>query len=315
MSQASIETSAVTPGDMSLGSMGSDLAGLGGSPAVPLVENDPVPAQRQETTINTFEAAAPAAIEADETFTGIIPEGFADKPWVKEIKSVDQMFKMLEDQKTALSRRPAGIPQDNASDDEKAAFAKAMGVPESDKDYAFGEAEATFSDADKAFHDKLRPLLKSAGVSANQLKVLAPGFQEVMQGLGNDLGVSPEAKDKAFNELADKAFGERKETVFENGKKLLGLVPAEMQSILPELDNGSLIRVAAVLDSIREQYISEDRLPKGNGGNGLSVNGSGIDHAAGTVLMQTPAYTNFRDPKHEETVARVNALFGNASRS
>ena len=59
--------------------------------------------------------AAPTA----PSFLDMVPEGYADKSWVKEVKDTESFFKMYEDSQAALSRRTSVVPGENATDEER----------------------------------------------------------------------------------------------------------------------------------------------------------------------------------------------------
>src|SRR3990172_4310041 len=101
----------------------------------------------------------------------LIPKEYASKPWVKDLKDVPTIFKMLEDQKAALSRRPGGVPQDNAKPEEWAAFNKALGVPEKPEEYEFGKMPEGM-ESNKEFEADMRKLFHGAGVTKRQVPAL-----------------------------------------------------------------------------------------------------------------------------------------------
>jgi len=107
-------------------------------------------------------------------FKTIVPPEYADKTWVSEVKDIPSLFKMVDDTKALVGKRPAGIPQDNAPEEEWKAFDQLRGVPETPDVYDFKIEGKEFNETDKAFHDALRPVLLDAGITPRQLAKLAP---------------------------------------------------------------------------------------------------------------------------------------------
>ena len=83
---------------------------------------------------------------------------------------------------------------------------------------------------------------------------------------------------------------------------------------IDKITDDNLVLMAAVIDSVVRKYVSEDDLKgKGNGKNGAG-GGNGADdaktkRAQAMELMKTKAYTDAFDPKHDDTVKQVNAIY------
>lgn len=253
-----------------------------------------------------------AAGDAPAAFETILNDDFKDKTWAKELtdsqKTVPDFLKMFDDQKAALSRRPAGIPQDNAPQDEKDAFHLSMGVPVDPKEYDFAIEGREFTEADTAFHDALRPLFKKANITPEQLAVLGPGFEEVTKTLVGQKGEADQKQDVDFDTRATEVFGDRKEEVMKQGKALIALADERVRGDVDNMSNDELIRLASILDGVRQKYISEDALPTNPTQTTMTNQEKIIE---GTKLMATDAYRNeFPALEHNAMVERVNRLFG-----
>jgi len=247
-------------------------------------------------------------------FDKLIPEGYADKSWVKETKDLPSLFKRMDDTLTEMGKRPAGIPQDNASEDEWKVFHKALGVPDKAEDYAFGEVPKELEEVAKneAFQTGIRKLLHKAGISTRQAGVLIPGWNEIMINVSKNseqISSAAQAKqDEDFNALADKTFGDRREKVLGVSKGLIAhYVPEGLKSHVEGLSNENLMILASVLDGVQREFISEDRLP--GGGEGATPESEDAKRAKARTLMASEAYQKPFHAEHTKVVAEVKAIY------
>jgi len=276
------------------------------------------PVEGSSSFAQNFQQANPNAPAAtDPTFpelSSIVPAEYKDQPWVTEMKDVPAMFKMISDQKTALSKRPGGIPQANASETDWNEFNKARGVPDDAKDYAFTPPEGKeFSKEDLAFNEQLRPLLKAAAVTPEQLAALTPGWQAMGDKMTAESLDAQSKLDAEFSTLTETLFGDRQDEVLSTGKALMEkYTPKSMGKHVAGLDNKTLAVLASVLDGIRKDYITADQLPTGAGA-GVGQASEAERHAEGRKIMESPIYRNeFGGEAHEAAIKKVNQLFGTA---
>lgn len=252
----------------------------------------------------TAGGGAPAAPE----FSTLIPEGFKEKQWVKETKDLPTLFKRVDDLQSELGKRPSAIPQENAKPEDWEKFNKAFGVPEKPEDYKFSAPPAGL-ESSAEFQKGVQDILHKAGISARQFKAIEPAWNALMLEMAKNTQAGAQALDQDFDKLANTVFGERKDTALQNAKAMIDkFTPDAVKPHVAKLSNENLIIVAGVLDKIISTYVSEDEIPRGGGGSG-AANGEQAIRDEAQKLMLTDAYKNAFDPKHKETVEKVNALY------
>lgn len=253
-------------------------------------------------------AGAPAGAAAPVEFEKLIPEAYKDKPWVKETKDVETLFKRVDDLTGELGKRPSAIPQDNAKPEEWAKFNKAFGVPEKPESYEFSAPPEGLK-ADPEFQKSIQGILHKAHVSARQFKAIEPAWNALMLEMAKNTGAAAQALDIDFDKLASSTFGDRKDRALQVSKAMIDkFTPDSVKPHLANLGNKELIIMAGVLDKIIQTYVSEDQLPPPGGGGGGPV-GDEARRAEALKIMQSEEYKNGFHPRHAEAVAKVDALY------
>lgn len=254
---------------------------------------------------------APGAQGAAPEFAALIPAEFKDKPWVKDVKDVKGLFARTDGLLTEMGKRPAGIPQDNASEAEWAVWNKAWGVPEKPEEYKLAEGTAE-APVDPKFQTGIKSVFHKASVSARQAKILEEGYNALNAQLAKEKGVAAETQDADFTKLAAETFGNRKDDALKGANLLIAkYAPPSMKPHVDKLSNENLIVLAGVIDGIRKEFISEDRLPTGGGvPAGMTAEQK---QARGRELMGSKAYTDPFHPDHEKTKMEVQRLYGTAA--
>lgn len=251
------------------------------------------------TGVETTMPTTTPPVEATPTeFSSIIPAEYADKPWVQDIKDVETMFKMTDDLKSELGKRPAGIPQEDGDWTE---FNKAFGVPETVEGYELSAPAEGGEDFQKAMKDAALKL----GMNQKQLS----GMDEAFNKYGGNSEVDVEAQNVEFDKMVAETFGDRQEEVLKIAKGLIDAhTPDSFKADIDGLSNKHLTIMAAVLDGVQQKYISEDDLPKGEGQvpSGVSAQEK---RAKGLALMSLPEYSDKSHPNHKNVLAQVDAIY------
>ncbi len=255
-----------------------------------------------ETTLQDVDVpSTPAGAD----FNSLIPEAYAEKGWVKDVKDMDGLFKMADDLKSEMGKRPAGIPHADATPETWAEFNKALGVPESSDSYELAPVEGQ-----EAYQAGLKSLLHEAGITPKQLGVLAPGFDKLM----GEMTPADGPSDEEFSQISDKHLGDRKDEIMGNAQVLLDEmaagIPQELKDVFNGLPNRQLVALAAGLDVFKSKYINEDSLPQNNGGNPTGAMSTEDKNAKRLELLGSEAYNNMRHPNHAEVAAKVAELYG-----
>lgn len=236
-------------------------------------------------------------------FAGFIPDDYKEKSWVKELKDADSLFKMAEDQKAALGRRPAGIPEDNATAEQRAEFYKAFGKPEKPEDYKFPDlAEGDTKGAE--FQTKIQAAFHGADLNLKQAEKLTASFVDIAP------GISEEAQEAEFEKLADAEFGVDRDKILKEAQELVTrFTPESLKGGIDKMSNAEQLRLAAVLKGIRAEYISEDSIPSGDGAPSTTQ----ADRVAEATAIMADLKDPYHDVMHPLFASRrehVNKLFG-----
>lgn len=227
-------------------------------------------------------------------FQALVPEGYKDKGWVKDVPDVPTFFKMFDDQKAALSRRPAGIPDDSATAEAWAAFNKAFGVPENATDYGVDPGK------DRGY---LLELAKNAGLSKRQAKAmiegLSPKLDEAIKQA--ETRFSPDE----FLKMQTEAFGDKAEEVAKNAHTLLhSKTPEALKPYLERLPNEAVLVMAGALDAIYRESYAEGSIPGSGGGAGAVDSKEEINKLWASKEFQDPTH-----PNHASVKARIENYY------
>lgn len=251
---------------------------------------------------------AEPAVPVAGDFASMIPAEFKDKSWVKETKDLPGLLKRTDDLISELGKRPGAIPQDNAKPEEWQAFNKAFGVPEKPEGYEFSPVPEGVQTSPE-WQKSVQAMLHKANISAKQFKAIEPVWNEMMVEMGRAAGANAAQLDKDFDKLADTTFGDRKDKALANSKAMIDkYAPEAVKAHAAQLSNENLIIVAGVIDGIINEYVSEDQIPN-SGGSAGGASGEEAKRAQALELMKSAEFRDAFNPKHKETVAKVNALY------
>src|SRR5690606_5472899 len=103
----------------------------------------------------------------------------------ERIASPAEAIQSIIDLRTQLSER-IKVPDENASDEDKAKYRKAMGIPDKPEDYEISSPEGVeFTELDKAVFDRLLPIAHEAGMPKSAFQKFVHsvmGFQAEVRG-------------------------------------------------------------------------------------------------------------------------------------
>lgn len=243
--------------------------------------------------------------------TTALPPDLRDKPYFKDKSFVDVVKEHVNLQ-TKLGQRPAGIPGEDAGDEEWGKFIGAI-KPKDVSEYEFPETE--YSRAGKrseGFEKTLRELAAEVGIPKRQFKIFAEKVEgHLMQ--AEALGETQKAeREQEFETLLDNTYKGEKQKVLDRTKKLMTemIDPALKESAakaFENISNEALFALTAVLDGVYNKYVKEDGTPG-------SPSAAGGETAAQLTadaekIMASRAYADFRDPGHDEARKKVQEIF------
>lgn len=235
----------------------------------------------------------------------ITPADYADKGWLTDIKDVEGLFKLTDSLKSEIGKRPAGIPQNDASTDEWSNFNKSFGVPGA----ADGYELSVPTEGLEEYHKLTTEAFHKAGLSQRQAAILNEAQLDLMESLSPDT----EAQEAEFQKMTTEVFGDRKDDAINVAKSLLDEntkdLPDAFKEVLNSLPNKQLIAITAVLDKIQSKHINADDLPSTV--NAIATGMTDKERRAeGVRLMMLPEYNDRSHPGHAEIEAKVRAIYG-----
>lgn len=229
----------------------------------------------------------------------VIPDEYKDRDYAKGLKSNDDVWKMLDNAQKKIGEKTivAGIPGENATEEEIKNFNKLWGVPEKAEDYKIEADEAMttmYGEEDKVVLGQFKELLHKAGANEKQAAILKDGYTQIITGIIDAKKAEIAEADKQFDELVAKTFGDRQDKVLDNAKKLINeFAPEGFKDRMHTIPSEQLVVLAGVLDGIREKYIEEDQLSGGSGtSSGMTI------ESARAEIQKVIGSEEFNNPMH-----------------
>jgi len=266
----------------------------------------------------TIPAVSDPTLPADDTkysFFETIPTEIKDKSYMKGVQNFEQLYKKLDGAQELLGKRPEGLPGEDATDEEKASFYKAMGKPDTAEAYEFVDTKLPEGvKRDEALTKFTKELFHKADLTSAQAKIIQGGYEEQMVKLAGEQKGDPALDDDAFDKLGTDLFKDRRDTVMKNGKLLIeeNLDPS-LKEKANGLSNEALMVLSSVLDGVRERYISEDQLPREGEVKGGAESVDDLRQQA-RVLMAKPEYTSKSHKDHQTVADEVAAIYDRIDR-
>lgn len=240
-----------------------------------------------------------------------IPAEYKDKPYLKDVKDLPSVLKMLDGAQTKLGQRPAGIPQDSASDEEWNKFFSTV-RPEKPEAYEFKRDEATTKalGIKPEVEAKVKGIFHEAGLTKKQAAIVQSKYEALQLEFAKDVIAQNQKLDEDFGKLADTSFGKDADKVLATGKTLIEkYLPANMKPFLEKLDNNALVVLAGFAKSMKEKFMGQDEIPAGGEGGGAGAATEAEIRKEAAALMATPAYQDKFHKDHDATKKKVDELY------
>ena len=223
------------------------------------------------------------------------------------------MWKTLDNAQSLLGKRPAGIPANDAPDEEWQKFYQAA-RPESADKYSFsdidGFPEGTDLEPVKAAAQKM---MFEAGLTQKQADKLWKEYAGLEVGA---IKASTESLDKQYDETLVKAFGDKREAVEKIAQAgIAENVPQELLGSVNALANNpeAMVGVIALVNSyeekiakVRAEYGAEGKLP--NGGDRPAAEDISDTVTKLSKLRLSPEAQDFTKPGHKKAMDEIAAL-------
>lgn len=252
----------------------------------------------------------PSAPPSSEPPAFSVPDAYKDRAWVQKVKSVDDLWKTVEANQKLIGSRPAGIPANDAPQEEWDKFYQAA-RPESPDKYALGDIEGLPEGLDLApYKADAQKLMYEAGLTQRQADALWKQY------VGLEVGAVAKSQadlDKRFDEVAAKVLGDKKDAAFTVAQDAIKTyVSEELRTSFANNPDGmiALIELAngyeAKLAEIRAEYGVEGKLP--DGGTQAAPVDIGETVAKLSKLRLSPEAQDFTKPGHKKAMDEIAAL-------
>jgi hypothetical protein len=250
----------------------------------------------------------------------VIPQEYQGAGWVEKVKSVDDLWKTTANAQSLLGKRPAGIPTDDAPDEEWNKYYQALGRPESPDKYDLGKFDGLPEGTDlSAYEAKFKQIAHETGLSPKQAqkawqKYIGLEMESVNQ--SKQQAAEQQAKlDKEFADLSGKLFGDQFDSYSKQAQEFLNkALPDELKPVVAELEGNPRALAAFIqltkyandeMAAVRQKYGAEDKLASGKQSAGM--NEGEIRQALVTAKMKAAAVPLF-SPEARQLEEEINRL-------
>lgn len=256
----------------------------------------------------------PTYVPPDINMATALPPEFRDKEFFKDKSFVDVVKEHVNLQEL-LGKRPAGIPKEDASDEEWGNFIGSI-KPKAGSEYVFPETEFSKSGKRNEGYEKaIRDMALEVGIPKRQFSKFVEKIEgylaQAMQTESSQASEQATIREKEFETLLDNTYGKDKAVVLERTKKLMSemidpSLKAKVVESLKDISNEHLFALTSILDGVYKKYLAEDNTP--GGADNISGDVDSLRTEAETI-MRSKAYSDFREPGHEAAKSRVQEIF------
>lgn len=261
---------------------------------------------------------APAQETANNNFT--VPDAYKDRGWSEKIKSPDDLWKTLDNAQSLIGKRPAGVPSQDASEEEWNKFYAAAGRPEKPDAYQFSDVEGLPEGFDPApYKQKAATILHQAGLNQKQADAVWKMFiSEELKAAGESKGNSEKQQaelDAEFDKIVSETFGDKYDAAAKTTQEMIAKhVPQNLIGVYDQIAENPKVLAAVIaavngaaqeIAEVKKKYGAEDKLSSGNATGAQSIDEVRKELAG---LRTSKEARDFTHPDHKKTVERINAL-------
>lgn len=270
------------------------------------------------------------AEKSRKEFSDFVPEPYREKDWFKNtIKSDDPkkaFFSQFENAQSMTGKvGQFEVPNETTPPEKVKEFYKALGVPDSVDAYTV-EPPAWATPEEKElgtqleagrtpeFMAALKKAAMESGVTPKQFQALQKAHDEnAVKFYKNELQTKTQTAEVArqdFIQGLQNRYGSNWDNMLTtNGRILETCVDPSLMPQIAALDNDSRAVLLSALDGVRQRYINEDNFSTKQASANTAVATAQSIRAEAEALMMTEPYANIHHALHEQTKAKVNALF------
>ena len=267
-----------------------------------------------ESTAPVENAPAESSIESSQgssvDFANLIGEEYSSNPKISSLleneNPAQALAKSLVEAQKMIGQPKIGVPGESASDEDRASFYAALGVPDSADGYGFVKPDDM---PDEQYNEEHAQ--KWANI-LHENKVPLEAANNLRQAIFQESQELQKAQDAQLNEVLNQSFGDKSsEIVMEIQSLMKQAIPDEAvrQQISDGLQNspafalglGKAIQHMKQTYGMADQTIGADASSSGHSADGL--------RQEAVKLMSSPAYTDTMNSEHEAVKSRVNNLY------
>ena len=274
---------------------------------------------------NPPDTSALDAARAD--FERLVPEPLRGEDWFKntmksETPPMESLIKQWKDTSSMVGRN-LKVPTETSTPEEIKNFNKALGVPETTESYTMPQIDwgedkelgaKLESTIDENYLKGMKEVALEAGITNKQWQKIVAGNNKLALALTKaDAAKNIQTRDANRADFAEKAkaqYGDRWESVMESSWQIINQsVPPELIGEIPTMDNRSRMILGAVIDNIKNKYISADNFSTKQGQANTNVLTAQDLKAQGEELMMSAEFNDPNHARHKEVFAKVQAIF------
>lgn len=277
------------------------------------------------TTDQQVNTQVQAADQSQNQSSFSVPEAYQSKGWAEKIKSIDDVWKTLDNTQSLLGKRPAGIPSNDAPQEEWDKFYQ-VARPESPDKYTLPDIEGLPEGVDLSSQKKTAmELMHKAGLTNKQAADLWKEF------MGTEIKAAGEAKtsyetkqkelDAEFDKLTKEVFGGDFENISKSAISFANeIVPESLRDAPSAIaDNPKALAYIAALAkgaqdkiaAIQKEYGAEGKITSGNQAASVSIDDVRKELAA---LRTSKEARDPFSPDYQKTLNRIQELSGTVER-
>jgi hypothetical protein len=251
----------------------------------------------------------------------IAPEEYKEKEWFKNIAKsedpVSELFKKTDNLNSAMGKN-VQVPGEDATPEQRKAFYKATGVPESIKGYEVTPTE--WAVEDKPFAEKLKEFKPDTVVNPLKEEAIAAGISkqawEKLEKRWDKLTVDQlkanaaagKQMDIDFDSHMTKKYGDQKMAVMDRGAKMLSqFSDPQDKAVLAKLPNDALAAFAGILSNVYKATTREDTFNTGVGNTSSQAQTGNTTRQELFKMAEKLSKMNPMTPEYESLAKKVQA--------
>jgi len=194
-----------------------------------------------------------------------IPEKYANEPWAKEVKNVDDLWDKMNGAQKLIGKDKVVIPGENATEEMMAEFREKMGVPKSPDEYEFASIE-DLQDIDRNLDlDKgMKQIFHKHNVPKQAGEAIVKEYESLVYDIHKPTIEATAQRNLEFQKLADEVLGEDRVASMEAFKGVMKESLGDKAYLADKIDqmsNEELIPLIVFSKKIHDTYVGESKIP------------------------------------------------------